>query len=652
MTATVHPADATDKTVIWETSTPSVATVSASGLVTAVSAGETVIMASAGGQSATCRVEVSVAVASVTLDKTRLNLTVGATGILTATVTPEDATDRTVVWNSTDESVASVDQDGKVTAHKGGTTSIQATAGGQSATAFVDVCEVSPGSVEVDGAGGAFDVTVVCERPYHVSSMPEWVTELSVTNQVHRFEAAANDSTRERTGVIVICDDDGNCMPCTVLQKGYLCLEPDKDRLLFSFEGGQAEVAVASTLDWTVSSDQDWCAISPVRGSLNGSFMVTVDEYRVEGSRTSTVTIKGGDLVRTVVVVQEGIVPFSVSPDTVEMDEGEGTFSVHVKSSFGYQVVGLPDWIREISAEGRNHVFRVDANPLEQDRRGVVSFCDENGTCLDVSVRQAAHLADADEVDWNKKFYHRSLFMRFTATWCGWCPRMTQTVRRAQELYPDKIVHVAIHDDSSDLYSPSVSSLLGLYQVYAFPTGIVDGSVKIQNEEVDIAAPKVVEAVKEIESRNDSRTGMVIYSSLSDREVTIRLSAFVKMAGTYNLRILLLEDHIIYPQAGTTGIYIHDDVARVSVTAPRTGDSFSVPEDKSVKTFSYKTTIPDGYDVGQMKILAYIQLDKDGGFIDNCRVVPIGKYYGLQQEGNVSEGGNEGIVPGGGIIVN
>ena len=162
LTATVHPADATDKTVMWEASNPSVATVNASGLVTAVSAGETVITASAGGQSATCRVEVGVAVASVTLDKTRLNLTVGATVILTATVNPEDATDRTVVWSSTDDSVASVDQDGKVTAHKGGTASVLATAGGQSATAFVDVCEVSPASVEVEGAGGVFDVTVVC----------------------------------------------------------------------------------------------------------------------------------------------------------------------------------------------------------------------------------------------------------------------------------------------------------------------------------------------------------------------------------------------------------------------------------------------------------------------------------------------------------
>ena len=652
MTATVHPSDASDKTVIWENSTPSVATVSASGLVTAVSAGETVITASAGGQSATCRVEVSVAVASVTMDKTRLNLTVGATGILTATVTPENATDRTVVWSSSDESVASVDQDGKVTAHKGGTASIQAMAGGQSASAFVDVCEVSPVSVEVEGTGGVFDVTVICERPYHVSSMPEWVTELSVTGQVHRFEAAANDAARERTGAIVICDDEGSCMPCTVLQKGYLQLESDTDRLYFGIEGGQAEVAVVSTLDWIVSSDHDWCIISPSGGSRDGSFKVTVDEYRAEGSRTATVTIKGGDFVRTVVVEQDGIVPFSVSPDTVEMDEGEGTFSVQVKSAVGYQVVGLPDWIREESAQGRTHVFRVEENPLEQERRGVVSFCDENGTCLDVSILQAAHSVYAYEVDWNKAFYHRSLFMRFTATWCGWCPRMTQTVRRAQEAYPDKIVHVAIHDSSSDLYSPSVSSLLGLFNVYAFPTGIVDGSVRIQNEEVDIAAPKVVAAVKEIESRNDTRTGMAINSSLSGKEVTIRLTAFVKTAGSYNLRILLLEDNIIYPQSGATGIYIHDDVARVSVTAPRTGDSFSVPDDKSVKTFSYKMMIPDGYDVGQMKILAYIQLDRDGGFIDNCRVVPIGKYYGLQQEGYVSEGGNEGIVPGDGIIVN
>lgn len=56
-----------------------------------------------------------VAVTGVTLDKTSASLTVGGTETLTATVNPDDATDKTVTWKSSDESVATVD-DGVVTA--------------------------------------------------------------------------------------------------------------------------------------------------------------------------------------------------------------------------------------------------------------------------------------------------------------------------------------------------------------------------------------------------------------------------------------------------------------------------------------------------------------------------------------------------------
>lgn len=138
LTATVLPEDAADRAVAWSSSDERVATV-ADGLVKALSPGATRISAKAGGKEAHCDVTVEpVAVESITLDHTTLDLTEGDTRQLTATVLPEDATDRTVSWRSSDEGVATV-ADGLVTAVADGMAAVTASAGGKSATCTVHV---------------------------------------------------------------------------------------------------------------------------------------------------------------------------------------------------------------------------------------------------------------------------------------------------------------------------------------------------------------------------------------------------------------------------------------------------------------------------------------------------------------------------------
>ena len=138
--ATVSPSDATDKTVTWTSSDPSVVSVE-SGLVKAVSAGTATVTATAGGKSAKCEVNVQPRVVDVTgisLNKTDLTLNPGGTFQLEATVSPSDATDKTVTWTSSDPSVVSV-ENGLVKAVSPGYAIVTATAGGKSARCEVTV---------------------------------------------------------------------------------------------------------------------------------------------------------------------------------------------------------------------------------------------------------------------------------------------------------------------------------------------------------------------------------------------------------------------------------------------------------------------------------------------------------------------------------
>lgn len=139
LVATVKPDNATDKTVSWSSSDTEVATVDETGKVKAIKEGSATITAKAGDKTAECKVTVCIPVTSIELDKTRLELKENETVKLIATVKPDNATDKTVTWTSSDSEVVSVDNSGVVVALKGGTATITAQAGEKTATCTVIV---------------------------------------------------------------------------------------------------------------------------------------------------------------------------------------------------------------------------------------------------------------------------------------------------------------------------------------------------------------------------------------------------------------------------------------------------------------------------------------------------------------------------------
>lgn len=141
LTATVLPEEAEDKTLTWISNDESIVTVDKDGKLTGISLGEATITAICGDATATCKVTVvPTPVESIELSNSSLNLTEGDTATLTAIVGPEDATDKTVTWTSSDESVATVSSEGVVTAVKAGSATITATtSNGLTASCIVTV---------------------------------------------------------------------------------------------------------------------------------------------------------------------------------------------------------------------------------------------------------------------------------------------------------------------------------------------------------------------------------------------------------------------------------------------------------------------------------------------------------------------------------
>ena len=150
--ATVTPSDAANKSVSWTSSATAIATVDNTGKVTAVSAGTATITVKTadGGKTATCAVTVTTKVIPVTGISIEEGATAeveeGKTVALTAKVQPDNATDKTLTWTSSNKAIATV-ADGVVTGVAAGQAVITAKAGDKEATCTVTVKRPEP----VDG---------------------------------------------------------------------------------------------------------------------------------------------------------------------------------------------------------------------------------------------------------------------------------------------------------------------------------------------------------------------------------------------------------------------------------------------------------------------------------------------------------------------
>ncbi len=143
LTVTIEPDNATNPNVLWRSYDETIATVDEYGKVTGIAEGETTVVVMSENGGLTDRAEITVtgyiAVTGVIVEPKLLELEPEQTATLTATVEPKDASNKTISWASDDDAIATVNDNGLVTAIAEGTISITVTTEEGS---FADKCEV------------------------------------------------------------------------------------------------------------------------------------------------------------------------------------------------------------------------------------------------------------------------------------------------------------------------------------------------------------------------------------------------------------------------------------------------------------------------------------------------------------------------------
>lgn len=352
--ATVAPDNATDKSITWSSSNASVATVDASGKVTAVSAGTATITVKTtdGGKTADCAVTVNqkvIPVTGVSLDKTELELTKGETATLTVTIAPEDATDKSVTWSSLYPEIASVDDNGKITALEPGNTQItvRTNDGGKTATCKLTVkpvevtgVTVSPVTLTVkEGQTGQLTATVA---PAEADQTVEWAsmdTKIATVDANGIVTGVKSGTTRIFARSKAFPDKQASC---------DVTVEVDDTLKGIALDATSLNLTIGESRTLTVIFDPSYAANKNVSWESTDEAVATVKDGKVVGLSDGLAVItatseEGGFTANCTVLVSEikGVVVYSTGADK----EGSGTRTT-------LYLNGAPD--------GRDHAYDTE----------------------------------------------------------------------------------------------------------------------------------------------------------------------------------------------------------------------------------------------------------------------------------------------------
>lgn len=259
--------------IVWKSSNEKIATVDSNGKVTAISlSNETpvYITASINGYSSTCKVIVSnsyVATKGISLNKSNLNILIGTSEKLTATINPSNATNKDINWKSSDTSIATVDSNGNVTAKKVGTVIITVSSSKYTATCRVNIVDtVSLKGISINKK--SLTIKEQASETLKITYTPSNATNKKITWRSSNTNVAKVDSNGKVTGIkagsatiTAISKDGGYVSECKVtveaLSKKVTSISLDKKELNLTV-GDETTIKATITPSYAENKNVKW----------------------------------------------------------------------------------------------------------------------------------------------------------------------------------------------------------------------------------------------------------------------------------------------------------------------------------------------------------------------------------------------------------
>ena len=377
LSATVLPANATYKNLTWTSSDESIATVDANGKVTSVAPGTaTITVYSAdGGITAACIVSSNQLTESITLDKTAVEMYVGDEPVtLTATILPETTTNKTVSWTSSKTSVATVDEDGNITAVANGTATITATAkdgsgvkASCSVTVYTHVESVSLDKKEItlyNGKSSSLTATILPSTASNKSVT--WTSSDDSIATVSGSGASATVKGISRGNTTITATSvDGEIMASCIVTVNQFVQSITLDKTSITMYIGDNPVLLSATISPENASDKS------ISWDSSNTSVATVDEEGIitavaNGGATITATAKdnSGKKASCYVTVRTHVKSVSLNKSETSLYEGRSETLVATVSPYSasYKTVkwasDMPS-VATVNSEGKVNGIKV-----------------------------------------------------------------------------------------------------------------------------------------------------------------------------------------------------------------------------------------------------------------------------------------------------
>jgi uncharacterized protein YjdB len=308
VTATVSPSDATNKEIVWASKSPTVAAVDLKGKITGVKVGTATITATAAdGSGKTAYVTVTVVpkgmgVTAIKLSQTSATVYEKATLTLKATLTPSTATNKTVVWSSSNTAVAKVSSTGVVTGVGKGTAAITAvSSSGIAAKCSITVAEVPVSSLKMSRTavtmlvGATYQLTAIVSPSNAKNKTLTW----SSSNTKVATVSLSGKVTATGAGKVTItaASVNGKKATCTVtvnpIKVTKVTIKPSTVKIAIA-KGESLGKKITLQADVTPSN----ATVKKLKWTSSNTKAVTVDQNGVVTSRgygTATITAASTD---------------------------------------------------------------------------------------------------------------------------------------------------------------------------------------------------------------------------------------------------------------------------------------------------------------------------------------------------------------------
>ena len=391
-------------------------------------------------------------------------------------------------------------------------------------------------------------------------------------------------------------------------------------------------VAVPVTLDfdsdWQVeSTEAEWFYVSPLKGPAGPTEInIHLQDANTEHTeRVATFTINSGGVLTQYYVIQD-VAPGIDVPSVAMIGVDGGEFVFTLNSNVRYEAVPEQDWItvNDIKYDStlladnvtysKYMISRINMTVEANDgnvRDGVITLKGEDGvTEAVIDLTQMGQLS----ADYSSQFLRRSVVMRFTATWCGNCPRMNEGLVGAIEQDPRHILPLTMHvwGSAGGLNSDVGEAYAEHFAVDGLPSGYMNTYADIRGT---YSAPIIKELINgladEATHKLPANTMVAGSTRIEEGSIVVDLGIASKQAGDYYVSVFVLEDGIVYAQTGGSSEYVHNAVTRAEMT-PMWGEPVSLSAEGLLeKTFSMP--VPESVmDQSKLHILAVV--NKKGTF--------------------------------------